>query len=154
MVNGKRWTVNSVHTLVSTYPHCRLLLLFDTEAFLHTLDLAFEDTYFIDKVSSSASRLVIVKVLLEILASFPVSSSPPSPSALPPAVRTFVPIFIARNAPTLIYLDDAERRARYRSLVPSETALERTFRTHISEWGAAAKTRRRRSSTTFMPPPV
>jgi hypothetical protein len=77
-----------------TYPYCRLLLRFDAEAFLHTLDLAFEDSYFIDEVSSSASRLVIVKILLEIL-----SSSSLSSSALPPAVRTFVHIFVARNVP-------------------------------------------------------
>lgn len=83
-----------------TYPYCRLLLRFDAEAFLHTLDLAFEDTYFIDEVSSSASRLVIVKILLEILSSSSLSSSsPPSSSALPPAVRTFVHIFVARNVP-------------------------------------------------------
>jgi vacuolar protein sorting-associated protein 8 len=83
-----------------TYPYCRLLLRFDAEAFLHTLDLAFEDTYFIDEVSSSASRLVIVKILLEILASSSLSSSSPSSSsALPPAVRTFVHIFVARNVP-------------------------------------------------------
>ena len=75
-----------------TYPYCRLLLRFDAEAFLHTLDLAFEDTYFIDEEGSSASRLVIVKILLEILSS---SSS----STLPPAVRTFVHIFVARNVP-------------------------------------------------------
>ena len=83
-----------------TYPYCRLLLRFDAEAFLHTLDLAFEDTYFIDEVSSSVSRLVIVKILLEILASSSLSSSSPlSSSALPPAVRTFVHIFVARNVP-------------------------------------------------------
>ena len=83
-----------------TYPYCRLLLRFDAEAFLHTLDLAFEDTYFIDEEGSSASRLVIVKILLEILASSSLSSSSPSSSsALPPAVRTFVHIFVARNVP-------------------------------------------------------
>ena len=86
-----------------TYPYCRLLLRFDAEAFLHTLDLAFEDTYFIDEVSGSASRLVIVKILLEVLASSSpsssLSSSSSSSSGLPPAVRTFVHIFIARNVP-------------------------------------------------------
>ena len=76
-----------------TYPYCRLLLRFDAEAFLHALDLAFEDSYFIDEVSGGVSRLIIVKILLEVLA----SSS--SPSGLPPAVRTFVHIFIARNVP-------------------------------------------------------
>ncbi|KAI9452233.1 Golgi CORVET complex core vacuolar protein 8-domain-containing protein [Lactarius psammicola] len=74
-----------------TYPYCRLLLCFDAEAFLHALDLAFEDTYLNDETHGGASRLVIVKILLEILAS-------PS-SNLPPAVRTFVHIFVARNVP-------------------------------------------------------
>ena len=89
-----------------TYPYCRLLLRFDAEAFLHALDLAFEDTYFIDEASGSTSRLVIVKILLEILASsssstFSSSSSSFSSSSggLPPAVRTFVHIFVARNVP-------------------------------------------------------
>ena len=83
-----------------TYPYCRLLLRFDAEAFLHTLDLAFEDSYFIDEVSGGVSRLIIVKILLEVLASSsPSSSSSSSPSGLPPAVRTFVHIFIARNVP-------------------------------------------------------
>ena len=80
-----------------TYPYCRLLLRFDAEAFLHALDLAFEDAYLNDEMSGSASRLVIVKILLEILASSS-SSSPPS-APLPPAVRTFVHIFVARNVP-------------------------------------------------------
>ena len=74
-----------------TYPYCRLLLCFDAEAFLHALDLAFEDTYLNDEARGGASRLVIVKILLEILAS-------PS-SNIPSAVRTFVHIFVARNVP-------------------------------------------------------
>jgi vacuolar protein sorting-associated protein 8 len=80
-----------------TYPYCRLLLRFDAEAFLHALDLAFEDAYLNDETSGGASRLVIVKILLEILSSSPSPSSPSAP--LPPTVRTFVHIFIARNVP-------------------------------------------------------
>ena len=75
-----------------TYPYCRLLLRFDAEAFLHALDLAFEDSYFNDNADGGTSRLVIIKILLEVLAS---SSS----SDLPPAARTFVHIFVARNVP-------------------------------------------------------
>jgi hypothetical protein len=82
-----------------TYPYCRLLLRFDAEAFLHALDLAFEDSYFNDDATADGgggtSRLVIIKILLEILAS---SSSPPSLD-LPPTARTFVHIFVARNVP-------------------------------------------------------
>ncbi|KAH9028763.1 Golgi CORVET complex core vacuolar protein 8-domain-containing protein [Lactarius pseudohatsudake] len=79
-----------------TYPYCRLLLSFDAEAFLHALDLAFEDTYLNDETRGGASRFVIVKILLEILAPPPSSSSS---STLPSAVRTFVHIFVARNVP-------------------------------------------------------
>ncbi|OCH93775.1 hypothetical protein OBBRIDRAFT_724115 [Obba rivulosa] len=71
-----------------TYPYTRLLLRFDPEAFLHTLDLAFEDAYLNDE-DRAVSRLVIVKILLEILAS----------PELTPSERTFVHIFIARNVP-------------------------------------------------------
>lgn len=71
-----------------TYPYARLLLRFDAEAFLHTLDLAFEDAYLNDK-TRSVSRFVIIKILLEILSSSDLSSSD----------RTFVNIFMARNVP-------------------------------------------------------
>jgi hypothetical protein len=37
-----------------TYPYCRLLLCFDAEAFLHALDLAFEDTYLNDEARGGA----------------------------------------------------------------------------------------------------
>ena len=75
-----------------TYPYCRLLLRFDAEAFLHALDLAFEDSYFNDDANGSTSRLVIIKTLLEILASSSLSD-------LPSTARMFVHIFVARNVP-------------------------------------------------------
>ncbi|KAI0775842.1 Golgi CORVET complex core vacuolar protein 8-domain-containing protein [Trametes elegans] len=71
-----------------TYPYIRLLLRFDPEAFLHTLDLAFEDTYLNDD-SRGVSRFVIIKILLEVLASPDLSQEE----------RTFVHIFVARNVP-------------------------------------------------------
>jgi len=71
-----------------TYPYARLLLRFDSESFLHSLDIAFEDTYLNDE-SQGVGRLVIVRILLEILSS----------GNLPPADVTFVNIFIARNVP-------------------------------------------------------
>ncbi|KAI0373910.1 hypothetical protein BV20DRAFT_1049354 [Pilatotrama ljubarskyi] len=71
-----------------TYPYTRLLLRFDPEAFLHTLDLAFEDAYLNDE-TRSVSRFVIIKILLEILSSPDLSQEE----------RTFVHIFIARNVP-------------------------------------------------------
>ncbi|KAF8578041.1 hypothetical protein K439DRAFT_1639240 [Ramaria rubella] len=71
-----------------TYPYVRLLLRFDAEAFLHAMDIAFEDDYFNDE-TQSVSRLVVVRILLEIL------SSP----SLSPADKTMLDIFIARNVP-------------------------------------------------------
>lgn len=71
-----------------TYPYARLLLRFDAESFLHSLDIAFEDAYLNDE-SQGVSRLVIVKILLDILSS----------SCLSPLDVTFVHIFIARNVP-------------------------------------------------------
>ena len=71
-----------------TYPYLRLLLRFDAESLLNSLDLAFEDSYLNDE-TRGVSRLVIIKVLLDIL------SSPD----LAPADTMFVNIFIARNVP-------------------------------------------------------
>ncbi|KAH8107891.1 Golgi CORVET complex core vacuolar protein 8-domain-containing protein [Cristinia sonorae] len=72
-----------------TYPYTRLLLRFDAEAFLHTLDIAFEDSILNDE-KRSVNRLVITKILFEIL----------STSSLSPSDATFINIFIARNVPT------------------------------------------------------
>lgn len=74
-----------------TFPYTRLLLKFDAESFLHTLDIAFEDPYMNDK-SLRVNRLVIVKILFEILT---------SPS-LSPTDATFINIFIARNVPKYV----------------------------------------------------
>ncbi|KAJ2918520.1 hypothetical protein MD484_g1843, partial [Candolleomyces efflorescens] len=71
-----------------TYPYARQLLRFDAEAFLHSLDIAFEDAYLNDE-SQSVNRLIIVRILLEILAS----------GQLPQEDVTLVNIFIARNVP-------------------------------------------------------
>ena len=71
-----------------TYPYLRLLLRFDAESLLNSLDLAFEDSY-LNEETRGVSRLAIIKVLLDILSS----------SDLPPADAMFVNIFIARNVP-------------------------------------------------------
>ncbi|KAI0675421.1 Golgi CORVET complex core vacuolar protein 8-domain-containing protein [Trametes maxima] len=81
-------TADEENGVEPTYPYTRLLLRFDPEAFLHTLDLAFEDAYLNDK-TRAVSRFVMVKILLEILASPELSQEE----------RTFVHIFIARNVP-------------------------------------------------------
>ncbi|TFY83559.1 hypothetical protein EWM64_g450 [Hericium alpestre] len=71
-----------------TYPYCRLLLRFDAEAFLHSLDMAFEDPYLNDE-TQGVTRLIIVKILLELVSTPNLSN----------ADITFVNIFIARNVP-------------------------------------------------------
>lgn len=71
-----------------TYPYARQLLRFDSESFLHSLDIAFEDA-FLNEESRNINRLIIVRILLEIIAS----------GDLPPKDVTFVNIFIARNVP-------------------------------------------------------
>ncbi|GAA5896988.1 hypothetical protein JCM5296_002675 [Sporobolomyces johnsonii] len=75
-----------------TYPYLRLLLRFDAEAMLDTLDLAFEDSYLDD---SNPDRQRIVDLLLEVM-------SPSAPSASDDfslVDRTFLHIFVARNLP-------------------------------------------------------
>lgn len=71
-----------------TYPYLRLLLRFDAESLLNSLDLAFEDSY-LNEETREVSRLAIIKVLLDILSS----------SDLAPTDAMFVNIFIARNVP-------------------------------------------------------
>ncbi|KAG0704469.1 Golgi CORVET complex core vacuolar protein 8-domain-containing protein [Suillus ampliporus] len=71
-----------------TYPYARLLLRFDAESFLHCLDMAFEDSY-LNESSHDMSRLMIVKILLDIMSS----------EDLSPSDVTFINIFIARNVP-------------------------------------------------------
>ncbi|KAF8910349.1 Golgi CORVET complex core vacuolar protein 8-domain-containing protein [Mucidula mucida] len=51
-----------------------VLLRFDAESFLHSLDIAFEDSYLND--SKEVSRLVIISILLEILSSRDLSPPP------------------------------------------------------------------------------
>ncbi|KZT28975.1 hypothetical protein NEOLEDRAFT_1057219 [Neolentinus lepideus HHB14362 ss-1] len=70
----------------STYPYLRLLLRFDAEAFLHSLDLAFEDSYF-NYGNPSISRNIICNILLEVLSS----------GGLTQSDITFINIFIARS---------------------------------------------------------
>ncbi|KAF8161128.1 vacuolar protein sorting-associated protein [Crassisporium funariophilum] len=71
-----------------TYPYARQLLLFDSESFLHSLDIAFEDAYLNDE-TQTINRLIIVRILLEIMSS----------GTLRQEDITFVHIFIARNVP-------------------------------------------------------
>lgn len=69
-----------------TYPYVRLLLGFDSEAFLHALDIAFEDDYFNDDVQV-VNRVMIVQILLKML----------SAPEFSPTDLTMLNIFIARN---------------------------------------------------------
>ncbi|GAA5837898.1 hypothetical protein JCM11251_004692 [Rhodosporidiobolus azoricus] len=88
----------------ATYPYLRLLLRFDAEATLDTLDLAFEDPYLNDdedeedhSISSRKpfTRQRIVDLLLEILS----PSSSDADDRFAAADRTFLHIFVARNVP-------------------------------------------------------
>lgn len=71
-----------------TYPYLRLLLRFDPESMLHTLDIAFEDSYLNDD-NQGVGRLIIVKILLEML----------SGGTFPEGDATLVRIFVAKNVP-------------------------------------------------------
>ncbi|KAG8879103.1 Vacuolar protein sorting-associated protein 8 [Tulasnella sp. 331] len=76
-----------------TYPYLRLLLHFDAEAFLHAIDIAFEDSYLND-TSQGVSRQAIVNILLKIA-----TDDAPRPGTLFLNDMTFIRIFIARNIP-------------------------------------------------------
>ncbi|CAE6416655.1 unnamed protein product [Rhizoctonia solani] len=76
------------------YPYLRQLLRFDAEALLNSLDLAFEDSY-LNGPDEAVSRQVIINILLDVLASPPVTSS----SNLSASATSFIRIFIARNFP-------------------------------------------------------
>lgn len=85
-----------------TYPYLHLLLQFDAEATLDTLDLAFEDPYLDedDEEEPSTTRITrqrIINLLLEIMA-------PPRDGEddFSPVDRTFLNIFVARNFPKYI----------------------------------------------------
>lgn len=69
------------------YPYLRLLLRFDTEAFLHAMDIAFEDPYLNDP-SSAINRQSIINLMLDVMETDFHSSD-----------VTFLHIFVARNLP-------------------------------------------------------
>lgn len=68
------------------YPYLRLLLRFDTEAFLHAMDIAFEDPYLND--SAFINRQTIINLMLDVMDETFHSSD-----------VTFLHIFVARNLP-------------------------------------------------------
>lgn len=72
-----------------TYPVLQSLLHVDTEALLHTLDVAFEDAYLNDNHGFLMSRQFIVNVLLEVM----------TPQTYEAGDITLLHIFIARNLP-------------------------------------------------------
>ncbi|GMK59310.1 hypothetical protein CspeluHIS016_0703250 [Cutaneotrichosporon spelunceum] len=73
--------------LEPAYPYLRLLLQFDTEAFLHAMDLAFEDPYLNDP-SRAINRQTIINLMLDVMDDDFHSSD-----------VTFLHIFVARNLP-------------------------------------------------------
>ncbi|GEM07801.1 late endosometo vacuole transport-related protein [Rhodotorula toruloides] len=78
-----------------TYPYLRLLLSFDAEALLDTLDQAFEDPFLdSEQGGKSFTRQRIVDLLVEIMS--PASNES---SGFSSSDRIFLNIFIARNLP-------------------------------------------------------
>lgn len=71
------------------YPILQKLLRLDTEALLHTLDVAFEDAYLNDNHGFLMSRQLIVNILLEIM----------EPQSYHASDITLLHIFVARNLP-------------------------------------------------------
>jgi hypothetical protein len=71
------------------YPVLQRLLRLDTEALLHTLDVAFEDGYLNDNHGFLMSRQLIVNILLEIM----------EPQSYHASDITLLHIFVARNLP-------------------------------------------------------
>jgi hypothetical protein len=96
-----------------TYPYVRQLLQWDAESFLHSLDIAFEDTYLHDETQTLINRLIIVRILLEIIPSLSSEDA------------TFVHIFIARNAP---------KYPKFLSEVLAPSVLHRTL-VHLASQG-------------------
>ncbi|WVQ93347.1 hypothetical protein IAU59_000415 [Kwoniella sp. CBS 9459] len=70
------------------YPYLNLLLRFDTEAFLHSMDIAFEDPYLND-ATGAINRQSIVNLMLDVM----------DPEYFHPGDITFLHIFVARNLP-------------------------------------------------------
>lgn len=70
------------------YPYLDLLLRFDTEAFLHSTDIAFEDTYMNDS-RASFSRQTIINIMLDLV----------TPPRFHLGDVTLLHIFVARNLP-------------------------------------------------------
>lgn len=69
-----------------SYPYLHLLLRFDTEAFLHTMDVAFEDSW-LDDSHSPINRQTIVNLMLDVMDTDEFSQYD----------ITFLNIFVARN---------------------------------------------------------
>ncbi|WWC73237.1 uncharacterized protein I206_107203 [Kwoniella pini CBS 10737] len=87
------WPTSSDFVLTSDsveppYPYLNLLLRFDTEAFLHSMDIAFEDSYLND-TSGAINRQSIVNLMLDVM----------DPEYFHPGDITFLHIFVARNLP-------------------------------------------------------
>jgi hypothetical protein len=75
-------------SLDDPYPYLILLLHFDTEAFLHAMDIAFEDPYLND-TRGAISRQSVVDVMLEVM----------KPDIFHTGQITFLHIFVSRNLP-------------------------------------------------------
>ncbi|KAM0789534.1 hypothetical protein ACM66B_000349 [Microbotryomycetes sp. NB124-2] len=86
-----RTTVEDVNDEPS-FPYIRLLLTFDSEHTLDTLDLAFEDSYLDDDF---ADKTIDRQKVVDLLLSFVGDDA----ALFSPLDRTFIRIFVARNLP-------------------------------------------------------
>ncbi|KAF8134645.1 Golgi CORVET complex core vacuolar protein 8-domain-containing protein [Boletus edulis] len=60
-----------------TYPYARLLLRFDAESFLHSLDIAFEDSFLTDSPDISRLSIILIpRILHDLLVSLATSLDP------------------------------------------------------------------------------
>ncbi|ORX38895.1 Golgi CORVET complex core vacuolar protein 8-domain-containing protein [Kockovaella imperatae] len=90
-----QWPSGNEGTLVPaldhgvSYPYLDLILQFDTEAFLHAMDIAFEDPYLNDSTAAATSRQAIINIMLDVM----------KPDRFANEDITLLYIFVARNLP-------------------------------------------------------
>jgi len=79
----------------TSYPYLDLLLHFDTEAFLHSMDIAFEDGYLNDH-RASFSRQTLINIMLDLMSP---PQGEPGQGRFHSGDVTLLHIFVARNLP-------------------------------------------------------
>ncbi|KAK4684678.1 vacuolar protein sorting-associated protein 8, partial [Tremellales sp. Uapishka_1] len=80
--------ISTTHDAEPPFPYLTLLLRFDTEAFLHSMDIAFEDSFLNDRFGT-INRQSIVNLMLDVM----------TPDDFHSSDITLLHIFVARNLP-------------------------------------------------------